>query len=249
MTSRLFSMLNWGVPVALGVAIASLPSPASALTLNSSAGSWGTVIGQPNGLGGYYDPVYDYVSAPGEAQVRWGVPMTTAGPSGLGFAGVGLTDLEPGNVFTLGTLRHFNNVVEGGTAASGVAFNLTLDFLELGMKSFNFNLSIDETPNDPATCPYYSVIPCSDRISWTNTISEQSFVFEGATYTLELLGFRQSFDTGIVRDFISQEGGTNAATLYARLRAVPSDPISTPEPMSLLGLGLLALVGSRQVRR
>ena len=219
-----------------------LAAPAQAFTLNRTYGTWGNV----------QDGAFiRYQTAGEEAQVFWGSAASASGPSGLGFAGVGALEMGIGDVIQIGTLRHFNNPIWGGTAASAVALTLSLDFADLGVKDFEFTLTIDETPNTPGTCVYYSVVPCADRIDWTQSFASQSFQVAGGDYTLELLGVREALDGELINHFISQEGGTSEAFLFARLAAVPvaesrspaPAPNSVPEPGLLLGLGAIALLG------
>ncbi|NJL01412.1 MAG: hypothetical protein HC910_12955 [Spirulinaceae cyanobacterium SM2_1_0] len=216
----------------LGTALlaGSFAAPASAFMLNSTTGTWSNVQGGAN---------IQFVTVGDESQVRWGEAATTAGSSGLGFTGVGALDFAAETVFQIGTLRHFNNPIFGGTAAAAVDLSLNLDFADLGLKSFDFTLTIDETPNS-GTCTYFSVTPCADKIAWTNSLAAQTFQVDGVDYTLELLGVRESLSGSLLANFISQEGGTSAAFLVARLTDVtPAPPNSIPEPGLLLGLGAI----------
>lgn len=229
---------------------------ANALTLNGSSGSWSNTVG---GSGittiNNTDGVYSYGQRDtGENQVRWGSPAYSNSlfdKSGLGFAGVGSTSFNSGDIFELGTLSHFNNPIWGGTAAASTDLAINLDFAELGSQTFNFTLEIDETPNIAGTCVYSSDTACADKISWTNAISDQSFSIGEQAYTLELLGFRNTPDSAIVTDFISQEGGTSQASLYGRLNALtPTTPAaSVPEPATLSGLAVVGLALASRSRR
>ncbi|HEY9689943.1 MAG TPA: THxN family PEP-CTERM protein [Coleofasciculaceae cyanobacterium] len=206
---------------------------AEALTLTSSDGSWGT----PSGTG-----VYSYQTVGAEKQVRWGTPADANDPSGLGFTGVGSTPLTIGSIFQLGTLRHFNNPILAGTAASSVGLSVALNFAEIASEVFNFTMNVDETPNG-GTCAYFSTTPCADKISWDNAIGDRSFSYDGKLYTLELSGFKSSPTGDLVSDFISQEGGTSEAYLYGKLTEVRK---STPEPSVIFGLVGLAALGLRR---
>ncbi len=227
------------VPI-LTAAILTATLPANALTLNRSYGVWTGVTGGSNisywnyQNGSYYQSQY----TTGENQARWGIPASGNTSqfwqqSGLGFQGVGTTVFNPGDTFQIGRLRHFNNPIYN--AASAASLSLNLDFSGLGVKSFDFTLNIDETPNSGA-CPYYSITPCSDKISWANSFGSQSFFNNGIEYTLELLGFSAAPGSAIVTDFLSQEGGTSQAFLYGKLTALtppppPPPPILEPEPV------------------
>jgi len=238
--------LSLSVATLVGVA-----TPASAFTLERSSGTWSNVRGGSS---------IQYIDLGEETQVRWGSAASSSGQSGLGFTGVGGLDFAAETVFQIGTLQHFNNPIWGGTAASSVDLSLELDLAGLGLKTFDFTLTIDETPNS-GTCAYESVVPCADRIAWTNSLATQSFQLDGTDYTLELLGVRHSLEGELVNSFISQEGGTSAAYLFARLTADASvapifppeppvgpqpEPNSVPEPGLVLGLGAIATVLSRR---
>ncbi|MBP0001215.1 MAG: choice-of-anchor K domain-containing protein [Cyanobacteria bacterium SID2] len=207
-----------------------------AITLNSAYGFWngsagGTNVRTYNQSGSFLTPGQ---SSFGENQIRWGFPFgNPSSPtfqSGLGFSGVGTTRLNAGQVFQLGTLRHFNNPVNSGTAASSAFLSIVLNFVEFGVQQFDFTLDIDETLNRSGTCPYFSVTPCSDRISWANTIPSQTFVSQGVEYTLELLGFSDTPASQPRSEFISQEGGTSQTFLFAQLSALTPTPTPTPAP-------------------
>ncbi len=222
-------------------------NPVQAFSLQGTAGTWSNVQGG-SGISSQ--------TVNGESQVRWGTPATMSGSSGLGFTGVGALDFEADDVLQIGTLRHFNNPIWGGTAASAVDLSLSFDLADLGVKTFDFTLTIDETPNS-GTCAYESVTPCADRIAWTNSLAAQSFQLDGTDYTLELLGVRESLTGDLLESFISQEGGTSEAFLFAKLTTVepvlssPNPPVadapnSVPEPGLVLGLGAIAAIAVRR---
>ncbi|MEB3282893.1 MAG: THxN family PEP-CTERM protein [Lyngbya sp.] len=218
---------------------------ANALTLNGSSGSWS------NPIGGEF---IQYQTLGEENQIRWGDPVTPGEQSGLGFTGVDSTDIELENVFQIGTLRHFNKVIytnENGvsTAASAVDLSLNLDFAELGMKTFDFNLEIDETLNN-GNCMYYTVgDDCSDKISFPVSFAPQSFEIDGVSYTLSLVGFSYGTGQDILSDFISQEQDTSQAVLYGKITAVDNiiatstmTGTQVPEPQTMGGFLVLGLM-------
>lgn len=235
--SNLLSSMLPAAGTALVATLVSFTPAANAFTLNSVSGNWTGTVG---GTGIVYQTVGD------ENQVRWGSAATSSGKSGLGFTGVGLTDLSTGSVFQLGRLRHFNNPIWSGTAASAASITLELDFQELGLQEFDFTFDIDETPNVAGTCAYFSTAPCADKIAWSNSISSSNaFTFDDKDYTLELVGFSDSPEGDVVNEFISQEGGTSEAYLFAKIAQVESEETTdVPEPamvsaLSLVGASLL----------
>ena len=198
-----------------------------------------------------------------ESQVRWGSPYNYLNAkSGLGFTGIENLDLSVGEVFNVGTLHHYNHTISSH-APIGIQtdMSLTLDFAHLGIgqQTFDFELNIDETDNNRwnhanGECPYLTTgNGCSDAITWTNSIGNQSFAIGDKDYQLELVGFTDSFGGGLVDEFVSQEQGVSSTNLYARLVQLdPQPPITQeiPEPASLVGLGLLgAAMAKRHSRR
>ncbi|EAW33703.1 THxN family PEP-CTERM protein [Lyngbya sp. PCC 8106] len=220
-------------------AFALVGTAANALTLNGSSGSWS------NPIDGNF---IQYQTIGEDNQIRWGNPVTPGKQSGLGFTGIDSTDIELENVFQIGILSHFNNVIYGNTAASAVNLSLDLDFAELGLKTFDFNLEIDETPNS-GNCPYVSTKACSDKISFPTAFSPESFEIDGVSYTLSLVGFSYGADQSILSDFISQEYETSEAILYGKITAVenltafstqPGKQVSEPQTLGgILALGLI----------
>lgn len=222
-------------------AFALVGTAANALTLNSSSGSWS------NPIDGNF---IQYQTIGEDNQIRWGNTLGLGEQSGLGFTGVDSTDIELENVFEIGTLSHFNNVIYGNTAASAVNLSLGLDFAELGMKTFDFNLEIDETPNIIGQCPYYSTQTCSDKISFPTAFSPESFEIDGVSYTLSLVGFSYGADQSILSDFISQENQTSEAVLFGKITAVENigEPdVKIPEPQNIGGFLALGLIFTNRI--
>ena len=229
-----------------------LAAPAYAgITLNGTSGEWSN----PNGG----TAIQYRTDENGTEKIRWGDPAWgfsyTAGKSGLGFRGVGNLDLTVGEVFNLGRLSHYNKTIWSGTAADSADLKVDLDF-GFGKQSFDFTMNIDETPNyaghNPGgVCPYITTTynGCSDSITWSNTISANTFNIGNNEYKLDLVGFSDSLDVSTIQtQFISQEGMDSHAHIFAQIVAVNPLPQEVPEPMALAGLGLVGFAAARSRR-
>jgi hypothetical protein len=169
-------------------------------------------------------------------QVRWGQDVGN-GQSGLGFQGVSALTFNIDQIFQIGTLTHYNNAIAAGTNTSKVDLGLNLNFSDLPITSqaFKFSFNIDETLNvgDVSKCPYYSITACSDKIDFSTPKNVNNFSIAGLDYTLQLVGFSETANGTPINKFISQEGSSNSAYLYAKVtrRRVPE---------SSAGLGIVA---------
>jgi hypothetical protein len=231
MNVRKFSLFK--LSTASAALVFGIAPQAGAISLSLSSGSWNQPVGGS-------EIVYQTVGS--ETQVRWGIPFYGGGTSeksGVGFTGVGPSTFGLGEIFQVGQLRHFNNAISGGTAASAVNLSLSLNFDNpVATQSFNLNLQIDETPNG-GTCAYFSITPCADKISISETSLSNQFSVAGIDYTLQLLGFSLTPGGVPINEFISQEGGTNQASLFAKITAVEPEPV--PEPATVAGTALWLL--------
>lgn len=232
---------------ALSMAVIFGPAVASAasVTINATAPSWSNAVGGTD--------INTGTSGSGNStvfQVHWGEPAGSGGQSGLGFnpANPPSSVVQTDTNFLLGTLTHYNQPIDSGTAASSVRLNLatTIAGAVPTTQTFSYQFLIDETPNTPP-CAYPSTTPCADRITFNNLTTSSSFMIGGVPYTIELLGFSNDGGQTISSSFISQEGGSNSIQLYARI----TTPTSVPEPASLaiLGAGLLGLAAARKRRQ
>ena len=209
-----------------GIGLLSSSANAFTFTLNQSSGTWSNVEG---------GSTVQFQTIGNENQIRWGIPAdSTSGQSGLGFAGAVGSTRQLGEPFLLGTLRHINNPIYGGTAAEFVDLTINLD-LTINpnssqsnhlAKSFAFTLGVDETPNlgQPRsalqpwivgeTCKYPGITSCPDRIFPTRLIPQDSVQIEGTNYTLEWIGFSNISNRPLIIPGLTEEGNANGADLY-----------------------------------
>ena len=149
-------------------------------------------------------------------------------------------------------MRHYNWTIAGGSFGTGsqldIGVNLNVDGSAQGPYSFTSALAVDETPNNTNPCPYQPSPAglCADKISFSNIGTADVFTINGIEYTLKILGFGNS-PTSLADSFISQEGGTSDAELWAVITAVnPPPPVPAPAPLALLALGLIGLGWSKR---
>ncbi len=180
----------------------------------SSAGVWVST----NGGSG--------VTGTGTNEVRWG---TTSYPyytkSGMRFDGQSAS-FTTGQEFCLGQLTHFNWPITN--AASGAKLRVSLHFATPSISpdpTFDFDIAIDETTNPSTTCALSScayspcsTIPCPDRVSWSSNIPAQTFTIGSDTYTLQMVGFKDSCPSGnLVTKLVTQETMDNRAYLVGKI--------------------------------
>ncbi len=232
--------LSAGAAVAVGLA----PAPVQAqVVLDKTTGTWSNPVGGTN---------VNYQTVGLENQIRWGV-STGFGQSGLGFTGV---DPDPnlvvpfGTNFQIGTLRHFNNPISAGSAATSATLTLATIFATPPLSvNFLYSTTIDETPN-ATPCVYPSTTPCADKIS-ISTVPSQTFFYQGQELTLASFFLDSSGNP--TSSLISQEGGTTSANVYGRLTKPGENPVPGPEdtvPGPLPVLGIAAAFGySRKLRK
>lgn len=236
--------------VLLSILSLTLIQTGAAYTLGSTSGIWTAVTG---GSGVVYGGV-------GTSSITWGTPATSNGPSGSVFSGVGATTITitngVSNVFKIGQITHQNYPIYSGTGATGATLQVALAFTDPALPTvyLNYNLWIDETPNEdtctecnarnphylpcygsstwPRPCTGFSG-PCPDGFGWSNTQSSQTFQIGNDFYTLVIDGFMDcSTGTTPISTFTTQEGCNNIACLYGHLlkatTAIPEYLVPSP---------------------
>jgi hypothetical protein len=148
-----------------------------------------------------------YVNGIDTNEIRWGDPVGSE-QSGLRFDGVDISGFSLDEPFELGTLTHFNNLLNDiETAASKAELEVTFDFTNLGGTiSLPLSFDVDETLNGPdlITFPYAP-----------NT-KNQHFYHDREKYTFQIIGFGSDVNN-LESGLISEEENTNETKLFGLL--------------------------------
>jgi hypothetical protein len=248
--------------VAGGLAIfAAAPAPvlADTVAISGITGSWFAAI-----------PVVGTVITNGNptSTIFWGVPATTFGGSGYSFTAqagtVSFTVNPPPNSSPalLGTFEHLNFPVFPPFLQSVellISADIKVNSTDLGVHSFVFNFTHDETPNGgppggpfSGTCPFptpgspngsgININGCADSVTVSSTQFQQTFLVNGVSYTLDLLGFSQNGGATITNQFLTIEDQNNIAGLYADVHTTVAQ-VPEPNSLALVGLAMLGVVG------
>ena len=219
---------------AAGMMCMATSAMAVSLTVTDIQASWSSSTPLVDGLG--------------TNQIRWGDPAETM-QSGYNFTSSDVPfSVEEQNEFVIGTFSHENFPVFGTFLRSA---NLSVQFSLTGVLqpiTSTFSFIHNETVNDPLSgnCPNgeangvgVNAAGCADKVTATlNREQSESFVIDGETYVLDILGFQREGEK--FTDFWTEENRTNAADLIAIFRLDDSEP---PSPIPLPAAGWLLLAG------
>jgi hypothetical protein len=219
-------------------------SPATAsLTLSTVDGDWIAATGGTDVIGLVPPgPAVTAIVGYGDTdqhQIRWGVPLGQPDQSGLGFTGAASQTFELGDIFDVGQLMHFNNVItESAGACDDATLKVVMTFSP-GTLDGTFDavvFLINETLNIPGDV--------DDVITFPTSYPTYTVVSGDMKYKMELLGFEDEYGNP-VSEFSSSEGGERQALLLGRITVTP---VPAPGAILLAGIGT-AMVGWLRRRR
>jgi uncharacterized repeat protein (TIGR01451 family)/fimbrial isopeptide formation D2 family protein len=144
--------------------------------------------------------------------------LSLTSQSALGFAPASVSSFTTGSIFNLGTMAHKNTGIYLSSGNSFFRGNLNLQFM--GM-SLSYGYEMNETTG--------AGVP--DTTTFLNQISDQTFTYDGLTYTMLIRGFTapQSGNTcsatvaslnAVTTVFTTAEDATTYGCLYAQIQQV-----------------------------
>lgn len=207
-----------------------------------------------------------YYNNPSAApSARWGVGEQQSGYDFTVASQPILFDAVPSPSPTqvLGTFSHQNFPINAGTSIDSIKLRITadiaIDSVAQGSRVFDYGFNHWETSNgaypcaDGGTDGYgVNINGCADRVIANWLSSSEDFTVGAEIYTLNVLGFSLNLDgSNPFTSFWTAERRSNNAYLLANValrRDVDIEIQQIPEPasVSLIGLGLLGLVGARR---
>ncbi|MEL4389838.1 beta strand repeat-containing protein, partial [Shewanella xiamenensis] len=166
--------------------------------------------------GGTYVNTYDGPDNDnGNDQLRWG--STNGSQSGYGFADNDAAlngSLSLNQDIVLGKFTHYNYSIDSGTSITAatmkVTFNVTDAYGVVTPVTLTLNFSHNETPN--------SNDPVSSRDIVTVGQTSVTFNYEGQTYTMQVVGFKDT-NGNIVTSIYTNEGAATSYELVVRMVA------------------------------
>ena len=257
-----------GVAVAVTVSLGTTPVSAAIVTFSGSTATWSDVVKQNSST-----PVSYSGNGSATALVSWGVPAAYpyTAKSSWKFATVATSPISvsaaaDSGLFTVANFAHTNRPINNSITGAKLTFStdVNVDGTDLGFKTFIFDFTLDETPNQTNPCAYgganhrgVNINGCADKVTFNQNASSDTFTAGASTYTLNLFGFVLPGTTTAVSDFLTRENAVNNAQIVGQLDVStdpfppppPPDPVPEPQAWGLMLLGLGVAGGALRRRR
>jgi len=136
--------------------------------------------------------------------------------------------ITDGTAFSLGDFTYVNRSTRYSAGVTGVDFGLNVNLQGIGWSTFNYSLSIDNTPNGSSNVP--------DYVSLISQGEDSLFDYLGETYRFEILGFSRDAGLTFEESTYANERSSTTAEIYGRIQVVP-----VPAALWLFGSGLFTL--------
>jgi hypothetical protein len=232
------------------------PSQAAPIFTGSAVGAWGATTGgvdnphpdvtESNRDGAATGSAASKIATLSFGSVTPNIFTFDGAGSNVGSA-VGAFSAAAGTLFDIGRFTYKNgNNTTIGTSIDAVSLGITLTLTSplSNTSNYSYNFGIDITPNNTG-----NPVTDGDIVTISNGISSSTFSYNGINYTLALEGFSTNGGHTFTSQFLSPEGSTATADIYAVINQ-PS-LIAVPEPLSvaLFGSGLIALTMVKRRRK